>query len=46
MRKYSGYTLYAIVVVFSTMNCNRHIIPTHSANLHNKTGEKLMFYDS
>ena len=39
----SGYTLLAIVgVVFPSMNCNRDIIPTYSANLHNKTGENLM----
>ena len=44
MRKYSGCTLIAIIgVVFSTMNCNRDIIPTYSANLRNKTGKKLMF---
>ena len=43
MCKYSGCTLLAIVrVVFSPMNCNRDIIPTYSANLHNTTGEKLM----
>ena len=37
MRKYSGCTLFAIVgVVFPPMNCNRDIIPTYSANLHNK----------
>ena len=40
----SGYTLLAIVgVVFLPMNCNRNIIPTYSANLHNKTGENLIF---
>ena len=33
VRKYSG----------AQMNCNRDIIPTYSANLHNKTGKKLMF---
>ena len=44
MRKYSGCTLFAIVgVVFPPMNCNRDIIPTYSANLHNKTSEKLIF---
>ena len=42
--KYSGCTLLAIVgVLFLPMNCNRNIIPTYGANLHNKTCEKLMF---
>ena len=44
VHKYSGCILLAIIgVVFSPMNCNRDNIPTYSANLHNKTGEKLIF---
>ena len=48
MCKYSECILIIIVGVdFSQMNCNRDVIPTYNANLHTKTGEKLLFfYDS
>ena len=32
-----------VEVVFSPMNCSRYINSFLSANLNNKTGEKLMF---
>ena len=38
--RYSGRI---VEVVFSPMNCNRDINSFLSANLNNKTGEKLMF---
>ena len=42
--KYKWVHITLVVgVVFPSMNCNRDIIPTYSANLHNKTGENLMF---